>query len=68
LTLANDDPVELTMNPFLILMYSSIGVSAALLMTVNIKYLKQKALQRQQVKDQVPISISSEKFWTNFCA
>ena len=41
------------MIPFLICMYGTISFSSTLLMTIIIKYLKQKALQRQQVKDQV---------------
>ena len=43
----------LQMNPVLILMYGGISVSCFALMTIIIKYLKQKAIPRQQIKDQV---------------
>jgi len=46
------------MNPFLILMYGSISVSCTVLITIIIKYLKQKAIQRQQIKDQVLVDLA----------
>ena len=41
------------MNPILLLMYSTISVATIFLMTIIIKYLKEKAIQKQQLRDQV---------------
>jgi hypothetical protein len=36
-------------------MYSGIVVGTSLLMTILVKYLREKALQKQNIRDQVPI-------------
>ena len=51
------------MNPILFLMYAGIVIGTTILMTILVKYLNEKALQRQQVKDQVPVTYNS-KYWS----
>ena len=46
------------MNSFLLLMYFSIGVASTTLLTIVIRYLKSKALQKQSVQDQTFIDLA----------
>ena len=41
------------MNPALFFIYSSIATGTVILMTILVKYLQEKALQKQQVKDKI---------------
>jgi hypothetical protein len=40
-------------HPLLLVMYSGITAGTILLMTILVKYLKEKALQKQHIRDQV---------------